>query len=94
MRQVGCTSTDLGDIGMVGMARGFYVSGRMRAALYDFTNPTAAGRDYQDKRFTIEHFHSKLLKLASGFQTAEGARLAARSAKPGCVSRRPEGDIG
>jgi uncharacterized protein len=49
----------------------------MGSALYDFTNPEAAGRDYQDKRFTIEHFHTKLLKLASGFQTAEGARLAA-----------------
>lgn len=26
---------------------------------------------------TVEHFHTKLLKLASGFKTAEGARLAA-----------------
>ena len=62
---------------MVGVARSFYVSGRMGSALHDFTNPTAAGRDFQDKRFAIEHFHTKLLKLASGFQTVEGARLAA-----------------
>ena len=70
-------SDRLDAIGVVGVARCFYVSGRMGSALYDFTNPTAVGRDYQDKRFTIEHFHTKLLKLASGFQTAEGARLAA-----------------
>lgn len=70
-------SDRLDAIGMVGIARCFYVSGRMGSALYDFTNPEAVGRDYQDKRFTIEHFHTKLLKLASGFQTAEGARMAA-----------------
>lgn len=70
-------SDRLDAIGMVGVARCFYVSGRMGSALYDFTNPTAAGRDYQDKCFTLEHFHTKLLTLASGFQTAEGARLAA-----------------
>lgn len=70
-------SDRLDAIGMVGVARCFYISGRMGSALYDFTNPEAVGRDYQDKRFTIEHFHTKLLKLASGFQTAEGARLAA-----------------
>ncbi|WP_158894702.1 MULTISPECIES: HD domain-containing protein [unclassified Pseudomonas] len=70
-------SDRLDAIGMVGIARCFYVSGRMGSALYDFTNPEAIGRDYQDKRFIIEHFHTKLLKLASGFQTAEGARMAA-----------------
>lgn len=70
-------SDRLDAIGLIGVARCFYVSGRMGAALYDFTNPQATGREYQDKRFTLEHFHTKLLKLASGFQTPEGARLAA-----------------
>ena len=70
-------SDRLDAIGLIGVARCFYVSGRMGAALYDYTNPLATGREYQDKRFTIEHFHTKLLRLASGFQTPEGARLAA-----------------
>lgn len=70
-------SDRLDAIGMVGVARCFYVAGRMGSALYDFTNPAAVGREYQDKRFTVEHFHTKLLGLASGFQTVEGARLAA-----------------
>jgi len=63
-------------IGMVGVARCFYVSGRLGRALYDFENPTAAGREFDDKTFAIEHFHTKLLKLNSGFRTGEGSRLA------------------
>ncbi|MCO7518406.1 MULTISPECIES: HD domain-containing protein [unclassified Pseudomonas] len=70
-------SDRLDAIGAVGIARCFYVSGRMGAALYDFQNPSAQGRDYQDARYTLEHFHTKLLRLASGFTTGEGARLAA-----------------
>ena len=70
-------SDRLDAIGMVGVARCFYVGGRMGSALYDFTNPSAAGRDYLDHQFSLEHFHTKLLKLASGFQTGEGVRLAA-----------------
>ncbi|GLO51144.1 phosphohydrolase [Pseudomonas putida] len=70
-------SDRLDAIGAVGIARCFYVSGRMGSALYDFENPTAWGREYRDKAYTVEHFHTKLLKLASGFKTAEGARLAA-----------------
>jgi uncharacterized protein len=50
----------------------------MESGLYDFTNPTALNREYRDDRFAIEHFQTKLLKLASGFQTQEGARIAAK----------------
>ncbi|WP_322362406.1 HD domain-containing protein [Pseudomonas sp. Teo4] len=70
-------SDRLDALGMVGIARCFYVGGRMGTALYDPCNPTAKGRDYQDRQYSLEHFPNKLLKLASGFQTAEGARLAA-----------------
>ncbi|MNJ76405.1 putative hydrolase [compost metagenome] len=49
----------------------------MGSALYDFENPAARGRAYRDGAYAIEHFHTKLLKLASGFRTCEGARLAA-----------------
>ncbi|MFK8332850.1 HD domain-containing protein [Pseudomonas sp. BJa5] len=70
-------SDRLDAIGLVGVARCFYVAGRNGSALYDFTNPYAEGRDHDDSRYAIEHFHTKLLKLASGFQTAAGARMAA-----------------
>jgi uncharacterized protein len=64
-------------IGMLGVARCFYVAGRLGRALYDPADPHAAHRPLDDTRYTLDHFHTKLLKLASGFQTATGARLAA-----------------
>ena len=63
-------------LGMIGVARLFYVSGRMGGGLYDPQDPHATHRDYDDKRFAADHFHTKLFKLADGFQTATGARLA------------------
>lgn len=63
-------------IGMIGVARCFYVAGRLGNSLYDPLDPQASGRPLDD-RFAIDHFQTKLLKLASGFQTATGAALAA-----------------
>lgn len=63
-------------IGMLGVARCFYVAGRMGRALYDPADPHATQRPLDDSRFTLDHFHTKLLKLSEGFQTATGARLA------------------
>jgi len=63
-------------IGMLGVARCFYVAGRMGSALYDPTDPHACARELDDTRYAIDHFHTKLLKLASDFQTVTGARLA------------------
>ncbi|QQC67351.1 HD domain-containing protein [Paraburkholderia ginsengisoli] len=64
-------------IGMLGVARCFYVAGRLGRALYDPADPHATQRPLDDTRYTLDHFQTKLLKLASGFQTATGARLAA-----------------
>lgn len=63
-------------IGMVGAARCFYIAGRMGSALYDVLDPTAADRPLDDRSFAIDHFPAKLFKLADGFQTAAGRRLA------------------
>ncbi|WP_069704880.1 HD domain-containing protein [Burkholderia seminalis] len=63
-------------IGMVGVARCFYVAGRMGSALYDPADPHAANRALDDTRFAIDHFRTKLLKLATGFQTVTGTRMA------------------
>lgn len=63
-------------LGMVGVARLFYVSGRMGSALYDPLDPHASHRTYDDKQFAVDHFHTKLLHLADGFQTSAGARFA------------------
>jgi uncharacterized protein len=64
-------------IGMIGVARCFYIGGRMRSALYDAADPLAQQRQYDDKRFTLDHFETKLFKLQEGFQTGAGRRMAA-----------------
>jgi uncharacterized protein len=63
-------------IGMLGVARCFYVAGRMGSALYDPLDPHASERPLDDRRYALDHFRAKLLKLASGFRTVTGARLA------------------
>ncbi|OLF55048.1 HD domain-containing protein [Pseudomonas chlororaphis] len=63
-------------LGAVGVARTFYVGGRLNRALYDACDPRAQHRDYDDSRFTLDHFHTKLLHLAEGFRTRTGAHLA------------------
>lgn len=63
-------------IGMVGAARCFYIAGRMGSGLYDPLDPLAERRPLDDKAFAIDHFEVKLFKLADGFQTAAGARMA------------------
>ena len=64
-------------IGMVGVARCFYIGGRMGSGLYDPFDPAATDRPLDDKRYAIDHFQTKLFKLADGFQTETGRRLAA-----------------
>lgn len=66
----------LDSLGMLGVARTFYVAGRMGSALYDPNDPEAKEREYDDTRFCLDHFQTKLLHLADGFQTTAGQRLA------------------
>lgn len=63
-------------IGMVGVARLFYVSGRMGSQLYDAHDPHARHRELDDKRFAADHFKTKIFTLAQGFQTATGKQMA------------------
>ncbi len=63
-------------IGMMGAARCFYIAGRMGSGLYDPVDPLATNRRLDDKSFAIDHFETKLFKLADGFQTSAGRALA------------------
>ncbi|KSV73396.1 HD domain-containing protein [Ensifer adhaerens] len=63
-------------IGMVGAARCFYIAGRMGSGLYDPLDPLAEARALDDKAFAIDHFETKLFRLADGFKTEAGRRLA------------------
>jgi uncharacterized protein len=63
-------------LGMIGVARLFYIAGRMGSRLYDAEDPHAENRPFDDKRFAVDHFKTKIFGLAQGFQTKTGAALA------------------
>ncbi|MGH8419990.1 MAG: HD domain-containing protein [Pseudomonas sp.] len=63
-------------IGMLGVARLFYVSGRMGSYLYDPADPHAQNRPLDDKRYAVDHFKAKVFSLAEGFQTSTGKQMA------------------
>ena len=63
-------------IGAIGIARCFYVGGRMGSGLYHPTDPRAGDRAYDDARFALDHFDVKLFKIAEGFHTAAGQAMA------------------
>ena len=64
-------------IGAIGVARCFHVGGRMDGALYHLGDPGAEARPLDDRAYALDHFPAKLFKVAGGFLTAEGSRMAA-----------------
>ena len=64
-------------IGAIGVARCFYIGGRMNSGLHDVADPAGDARELDDKSFAIDHFPIKLFKLADGFQTETGRKMAA-----------------
>ncbi|MBD2806275.1 HD domain-containing protein [Xenorhabdus sp. 42] len=66
----------LDSIGLIGISRCFYTSGRMGSSLYDFHDPLAKQREYDEKAYAVDHFYTKLFKIESGFQTASGKQMA------------------
>jgi uncharacterized protein len=63
-------------IGAIGIARCFYVAGRMGSSLYDPDDPSAVNRALDDRSFAVDHFGTKLFKVAENFQTKAGQALA------------------
>ncbi len=63
-------------LGALGIARCFNVSGQMGAALFDADDPLAQQRDLDDRRYALDHFETKLLRIAERMHTAPAARLA------------------
>jgi uncharacterized protein len=65
-------------IGAIGIARCFLTGGAMGTPLYDPAEPFANDRELDDKRYTLDHFHVKLFKLADTMQTEAGRAEALR----------------
>ncbi|OHX10543.1 HD domain-containing protein [Chromobacterium sphagni] len=65
-------------LGPVGLARMFYVSGRMGRALAHPLDPLAKQRATDDQAWAIDHIAVKLAKLPGMMQTDAGRQMAER----------------
>jgi uncharacterized protein len=68
-------------IGAVGVARCFATGAVMRQPFYDPEDPFCARRQPDDKRFSVDHFYRKLLRIESTLHTATARRLAAERSR-------------
>jgi uncharacterized protein len=67
-------------LGAIGVARTFYIAGVLGGQLFDPGDPLAESRELDDKRYALDHFQVKLLKLPALMNTAAGRRLAEKNA--------------
>ena len=65
----------LDGLGAVGLARMFYIAGRMGSALAHATDPLARARPLDDQRYSLDHIAAKLERLPAMMQTEAGRRL-------------------
>lgn len=65
-------------LGAIGLARCIAVGAALGRPLYEPDDPFCERRDPDDRGASVDHFYTKLLKLAGTMQTAAGRREAAR----------------
>ncbi|MFT4640127.1 MAG: hypothetical protein ACI8T1_003452 [Verrucomicrobiales bacterium] len=63
-------------LGALGIARTFYVGGKLNSSLFDGDDPFAGNRELDDSNFAVDHFKTKLLGLADTMQTSAGREVA------------------
>jgi uncharacterized protein len=63
-------------LGAIGLARTFYVAGRMSSHLFCGDDPFAKSRELDDSKYAIDHFEKKLFKLPGSMKTLEGKQEA------------------
>jgi len=66
----------LDGLGTVGLARMFYIAGRMGSSLAHGKDPLGLVRPLDDKSYALDHIPVKLAQLPGMMQTAAGRRLA------------------
>ncbi len=65
-------------IGAIGIARVFMTGGTLDRALYNPCDPFCKIREPDDKKWNLDHFYRKLLKLESGMHTKTALELAGK----------------
>lgn len=63
-------------LGAIGLARVFYIAGALGQKIYSEEDPFAMERSLDDKKYALDHFYTKLLKLSDTFNTNEGRNMA------------------
>jgi uncharacterized protein len=63
-------------LGALGIARNMYVAGLMASKLFHTDDPMAKNRQLDDRKYALDHFEIKLLKLPAMMQTATGRKIA------------------
>jgi uncharacterized protein len=64
-------------IGAIGVARCFATCAKMNRPFYDEADPFALRRDHDDRRFGVDHFHRKLLRIGPELHTKTAHAMAA-----------------
>lgn len=59
-------------LGAIGIARAFMTGGSLGRPIYHQPDPFCAGRAAEDRLASVDHFYTKLLRLAGSMQTAAG----------------------
>lgn len=77
-------------IGAIGIARVFLTGGSLGKALYNPEDPFCAFREPDDRKWNVDHFYTKLLRLESGMHTKTAKMLAG---KRGAVLRQYLSDL-
>jgi uncharacterized protein len=65
-------------LGAIGLARIFYVGGRIGTKLFHDTDPRALHRPLDDLSYSLDHFYTKILRLPDRMNTAPGRAIAGR----------------
>jgi uncharacterized protein len=65
----------LDGLGAVGLARMFYIAGRMGSSLAHGADPLALARPLDDQAYSLDHIPVKLARLPGMMQTEAGRRL-------------------
>ena len=67
-------------LGAIGLYRVIATGASMGTALFDAKDPWAEHRELDDKKYSIDHFFTKLLKLPGTFRTSFGQKEALKRA--------------
>jgi uncharacterized protein len=67
----------LDSLGAIGIARTFSIGGSENRTFYDADDPFgSSGRALNDRQWTLDHFHTKLLKLENFMHTGTAKKIA------------------